>query len=108
MAPKENLKPLKLLVFSMGLVLIGGTILIAGMVFKKISSETSSLTEECAGGTVNLTGRGIITESRQDGPVLRLTLESRPGRMELLTLDSCTGKTLSSLTIDSDAATSLE
>jgi hypothetical protein len=107
MAAKENLNPLKTLVFSMGLLLIGGTVLLGTLVWKKIAAETSGLhaTADCPGGNVDLKGRGTMVDSVVDGHTMRVTLEKNNGKNEMVMIDICSGKIIGSLTLDTDAKT---
>ncbi len=83
----------------MGILLLGGTLLLAAIVWKKVSTPTA---ETCPGGHIDLKGRGMITESTLDGEILRLTLGKQNGRSEFVLVDVCAGKILGGLTIDSD------
>jgi hypothetical protein len=105
MPTEHHVKALKLLVVSLGLLLIGGAILLGGMVWKKVNlmRNTDMLDASvCPGGEVNLTGRGIIIESRTEDQLLRLTLEKQPGTNEILTIDTCTGKIIGTLKLATD------
>lgn len=109
MAVKENLNPLKMLLFSMGLMLIGGTVLLAVLIWEKAGEPAEAHTStheaaDCAGGHVDLKGRGVIVDSTMEGQIMRVTLEKHEGKMETLMIDMCSGKIVGSLTIDSDAA----
>jgi hypothetical protein len=110
MSSKENLRPLKILVFSMGLLLIGGTVLLFGIILKKMSQEKNMppVVQECKGGALDLKGRGLVMESKLENNVLRLTLEKGPGHTEMLTVDACSGEITSTLVIDSDASLPVE
>lgn len=87
-----------MLVISLGLMLIGGTLLLAvGLWHKMFNAETAA----CSGGTVDLTGRGRIVDSVVEGKIVRVILEKEGGD-EVVTLDLCTGKILSALSIVAD------
>lgn len=103
MAAKENLNSLKMLVFSMGLILIGAIVLLAGLVWKRVGGEDNPTTA-CAGGHVNLKGHGMVVDSGFDGTTLRVTMEKTEGQSETLLIDICTGKITGTLTLDTDAA----
>jgi hypothetical protein len=103
MAAKENLNSIKMLVFSMGLVLVGAIVLLGGLVWKKVGSDTS-IAADCAGGHVNLKGHGMVVDSGFDGSTLRVTFEKKEGESETMLIDICTGKITGSLTLDTDAA----
>ena len=108
MAPKENLKPLKMLVFSMGLLLVGGTVLLGALVWQKVSTEKSAekssihTMADCPGGHVDLKGHGVIVDSTIDGHTMHLILEKTESKSELMMIDICSGKIIGALTIDSD------
>jgi len=103
MAAKENLNSLKMLVFSMGVILIGAIVLLAGLVWKRVGSDTS-VAADCAGGHVNLKGHGMLVDSGFDGTTLRVTMEKTEGQSETMLIDICTGKITGTLTLDTDAA----
>jgi len=92
MAAKENLFPLKLLVFSLAALLIGGMVLLVAMVFQKTGSE-------CAPQPLQLeAGEHVMNVSPSNGNV-QVTTISRQGGMQVLNVDGCTGKQLSRLEI---------
>lgn len=93
-----------MLVFSMGLVLMGGTVMLVGMVWKKISAEGKGAAPvyACAGGSEDLKGRGVVTDSVVEGNKLRLTLQQPGGILEIVTLDMCGGKESSALRVQTD------
>jgi hypothetical protein len=98
MSSKENLRPLKILVFSMGLLLVGGTVLLFGIALKKMSGGEGA----CKGGSVDLKGRGPLLERELQDGVLRLTFEPVPGRSETVTVDACRGAVTGELVIETD------
>ncbi|MBY0408314.1 MAG: hypothetical protein K2Q01_11545 [Rickettsiales bacterium] len=97
--PKENLKPLKMLVFSMGLIMIGGTVLLAMMVWKKVDSEASGTAPAygCAGGEIDMAGRGQVLNLEREGKQLYVTFQKDARTLEVATLDLCSGKLKSSV-----------
>lgn len=88
-----------MLVISLGLMLIGGTLLLAVGLWHK--SFNASEPAACPGGKVDLTGRGHIVDSAAEGQKLRITLE-KDGGEEVVTIDLCSGEILSSLSIQAD------
>ena len=101
MSSKENLRPLKILVFSMGLLLVGGTILLFALVIKKVNQEGKP--QACEKKTLELAGRGQLVETQLEGGKLRVMLVAAPGEYEIITLDACRGQELGSLRIKADA-----
>lgn len=97
---EQNPRPLKTLVFSLGLIAIGGMLVLGGMLWKKATDTTRM--NDCAGGHVDLKGHGIVIESHNDDQLLRLTLESKAGHSEILTIDTCTAKVIGTLSLDTD------
>jgi hypothetical protein len=95
---QENLKPLKTLVFSMGFLLIGGTVLLGVMTWKKLAARNAA----CVGGEIDLKGHGSIVSSQMDGRTIRLTLKKGAGKSEMVQVDSCTAKVISSVVIEAD------
>lgn len=109
MVTEHHLKALKLLVVSLGLILIGGSVILGTVMWKKVKvmRNTDMLSSsECAGGELDLRGRGMIIESRTEDQLLRLTLETRPGQDEILTIDTCTGKIVGTLKVQTDPSIS--
>jgi len=101
MAAKENLNSLKMLVFSLGLILVGAIVLLGGLVWKRTADTAAA---DCAGGHVNLKGHGMVVDSGFDGTTLRVTMEKTEGQSETMLIDICTGKITGTLTLDTDAA----
>ena len=102
MSTQENLKPLKMLVFSMGVLLLGGVVLLGALVIKKVNQEAFLHSPGgCPGGKIDLKGHGAITSSTIEGHTMHLTLDSK-GQSETLLIDICSGKILTTLTIDRD------
>jgi hypothetical protein len=104
-APQENLKPLKMLVFSMGLIMIGGTVMLVAMVWKKVNADANgtSAAYACAGGEADLAGRGQVLELSRDGKVMYVTLQKDAQHVEVATVDLCSAKVKSSLMLVVDA-----
>ena len=102
MSPKEKANPLKTLVISMGFLLIGGTILLMAVVWKKVASDTAKLHGECAGGKIDLKGHGQLVNTLTDGHIIRITFKKQPGSTEIVSVDLCAGKLLGSLSVETD------
>ena len=88
----------------MGIVLMGGTVVLAGLVWKKVSADTSGApaAHGCAGGAADLKGRGSVIASQIDGSKLRVTLQ-QAGGLEVVTLDMCSGKEASAVRVQADS-----
>jgi len=101
---QQNANPLKTLVISMGVLLIGGTVLLFALVVKKVSAEAAKAraAQECAGGKVDLSGHGKIISSAMDGHIMRITLRKPPGHNETVSVDICTGKVIGTLVVETD------
>lgn len=98
MAKAPNILPLKLLVISLGFLLVGGTVFVASVVIEKVGRQHSPA---CARATVSLAALGIkgtvSAISPGDGGIQVSVLA--PDASHLLTLDRCTGKVLQQVTI---------
>ncbi len=105
MAAKENLKALKTLVISMGFLLVGGTILLGGIVWKKVAAESSESAHaaECTGGNVDLRGHGMVIETTVDGQTMRITTEEKDGKTDTYLVDMCHGNVITHLSLQTDA-----
>ncbi len=88
----------------MGFVLVGGTIMLMGVVWKKVSAETTKmrLGAECAGGKVDLKGRGHVSNTLIEKNIMRVTLVKGTGGMEVVSMDVCTGHVMGSLELETD------
>ena len=96
--PVENIRPLKMLVISMGLVMIGGTVLLAGMVWKKVDAQTKGIgAYACDGGTADLKGSGKVLRLEQDGKHLLVTMTQNAETVTVATVDTCSGKVKNTL-----------
>ena len=101
----HHLKALKLLVFSLALILIGGIAILGGVLWKRASLTRNAdmlSTSECPGGQIDLRGRGMMIDSKTEDQILRVTLEKITGHDEILTIDTCTGKIIGTLTLETD------
>ena len=106
MASKENLTALKTLVISMGFLLVGGTVLLAGIVWKKVSAESAEVAAggpKCPGGTIDLKGKGMVIETTVEGQVMRVTTEKKEGITETYLIDMCQGKVITHVALETDA-----
>jgi hypothetical protein len=88
MAHPTNLLPLKLLVISLGLVLIGGTV----FVFTAIAHKMGSGMRACPDVTVHVADKGNVTGLSPQGDKIQVMLTSG-GDAKVLTVDRCTGAT---------------
>ena len=100
MASQENLKPLKTLVISMGVLLMAATVMMMTVVWNKASQE--DVKQTCQGGILDLTGRGKITNKLINNDIVRITLQKQVGREEIVSADLCSGKILGRLSIEAD------
>lgn len=101
----KNLTALKTLVISMAVVLVVGFVAIIAAVGLKMKDELKSggaIPANCAGGTLDLKGRGQIIDTSVQGTTLRLALGRPDGNLEMIHVDLCSGKELGSLKINSD------
>lgn len=99
----ENIRPLKTLVVSMGLIMVGGTILLAMLVWKKVDAQTKGTgAYACDGGKADLKGKGAVIRMERDGKQLFVTLQGGQN-LEVATVDLCNGKVKSSLILDVDS-----
>ena len=100
MASQENLKPLKTLVISMGVLLMVATVMMMTVIWTKAAKEDTK--QACQGGKLDLTGRGKIISQLINNDIVRITLQKQTGREEIVSADLCSGKILGSLSIESD------
>jgi hypothetical protein len=105
MVAKENLNSLKMLVFSLGLILVGAIVLLAGLVWKR-TADTPALAAlaDCSGGHVNLKGHGMLVDTGFEEKTMRVTMEKAEGQSEIMLIDICSGKIMTTLTLETDAA----
>ena len=104
MASKERANPVKMLVISMGFVLMGGTVMLMGVVWKKVGAETAKMkiAAECAGGKVDLKGHGQVVNTLIDKNIMRVTLKKGAGSLETVSIDLCAGKLMGALELETD------
>jgi hypothetical protein len=92
--PKENLLPLKIFVWSMGLVLIGGfTFVVATL----INGKPSSL--PCPHNTITLDSSAPVRVLSASKEQIRVVVENSAQEQTVLTIDACTGKTIQHINI---------
>ena len=97
MSPEKNLKALKTLVISMGVLLVVGFFIACAGAWMKFRAPAAA----CASHGVDLSGKGRLVFSALDGDTLRL-LFARDKTREVVLLEVCSGKVLNSLTIRVD------
>ena len=99
---------LKLIVYSMGILLVGGMVLLAVLVMQKLDEGTLFKNKEeaaiaaCSGLQVDMRGRGALMNADMEGQKLRLWFEKEDGTNQLVTADSCTGIIVREVTIKAD------
>ena len=87
----------------MGLIMIGGTVMLAGLVWKKVNAETTGTgAYACAGGEADLKGRGEVINMERDGKNMILTLQKTPQILEIVAIDTCSAKVKTSLLLSID------
>lgn len=99
MQQDKSLTALKTLVISMGIVLVLGFLMVGASVWMKMKS---GIPASCALEPVNLKGRGHVVGTGIDGKNLRIILSHPDGALEVVQVDSCSGKELSTLKILTD------
>ena len=105
--PVDSNRGLKLVVISMGLVLIGGTILLFVLAFKKINDKVGDPAKahipreyrDCGEHELALGAGEEITHVEFDGVIARLVVERPDGGVAIRMVQACTGDLLSNLTI---------
>lgn len=95
MEKEQNLFPLKTLVLSLGALLIGGTVVLVAGLYGKGQGG-------CASGTVDLRGRGALNGINTQGERVYVSIPKEPGRLDIVTIDPCTGKEQATLTLMAD------
>lgn len=92
-----------MLVLSMGLILIGGTVMLAGMVWKKVNAEvTGTGAYACNGGNVDLSGHGLVSGMERDGKNMIVTLQKDAQTVDVATVDMCAAKVKSVVSLRVD------
>lgn len=98
---KENLGPLKFLVISMGVVLIGGFVFLFAALTGKAGDALSRRGRCAAEATVDLTKFGNPATTVWKGDQLRVMIvdPSTENSYRLVTVDTCAGKLISNVTV---------
>lgn len=97
MAKAQNIMPLKIIVISLGLLLIGGTLFVASVLVDKIRTSK----KPCANITLSLADlnlKGSLISIQPHDNIVQLVLTSPSGN-NVATLDRCTGKLLQQFTL---------
>jgi len=105
--PQDSNRGLKLVVLSLGLLLIGGTLLLFVLVFKKITSKPVEPTNahipreyrQCGEHKMMLQAGEVIETIDFDGVVARLVIELPDGGKAIRAVQICSGETLSNLVV---------
>lgn len=105
-APTDSNRALKFVVISMGLVLIGGTILLFALVFSKMSGEKEEASaiyvprgyRDCAQVEIPLQTAETIRSIEFDDMVARIITDLPNGESSLKLVHSCSGELLGSVT----------
>lgn len=106
---RENLTTIRTLVFSAVILLIGGTLFLMGLTWKRVTTDVDPrLSGNCLGGVVDLKGRGMVVDTTVDGQIMRVSLEKREGKNETVLIDMCSGRVINNLTIEADKAIATE
>jgi len=109
MAEQDNLRALKTVVISLGVLLLLGSALLIGLVVHKLGSRgagTQLAVEDCEANEIDLRGRGELMDTTLEGGTVRMMFaddDDDADRTTVVTLDSCSGEVLSDLTVLSDA-----
>lgn len=106
---ERNLTALKTLVISMGVVLVVGFLVVGIAIGVNMKADgllpmahKGALPAQCPGGAVDLKGRGQIVDTAVEGSTIRFAIAKPSGELEMIHIDICTGKELSSLRITTD------
>ncbi len=98
---RENLTTVRTLVFSAVILLIGGTLFLMGLTWKRVTNDSDPrLSGNCPGGVIDLKGHGMIVDTTVDGQIMRLSLEKREGKSETVLIDMCSGRVVTNLLIE--------
>jgi len=103
--PQDSNRGLKLVVISLGLLLIGGTILLFVLAFKKISDKAVEPVNahipkeyrQCGEHKITLQSGEAIESIDFDGVVARLVIESPDGGKAIRAVHLCSGEVLGNL-----------
>ena len=102
---KENLGPLKFLVISMGLVLIGGFVFLVAVLFGKAGDMMPNHGRCVADAKVDLTsfGNPATTVWKNDQLRVMIVDPSKENSYRLITVDTCGGKMVSNVEVTTQA-----
>ena len=102
---------LKALVYGMGALLIGGTLLLAVLIAQKTGESISGdeMREEagaasCTGTQIDLKGRGVLRHAKLEGRKVTLWFEAADGMHHLVVADSCSGAVVREVMVEADTA----
>lgn len=98
---KENLKPLKFLVLSMGLVLVGGFVFLIAILTGKAGDVLQKGGKCVAEASVDLTSLGHPATTVWKDDVLRVMIvdPAKENSYRLITIDTCKGKVLTNVEV---------
>jgi hypothetical protein len=97
MARDPSLFPLKILVISLGVLLLGGMVLIFTTIAMRASKDIHA--SHCAEAVFHMQGLGTVTSTSAEGDTVEITL-AKPNKTTLLSVDRCSGKVLRSFTVE--------
>lgn len=103
---EQNLKALKTLVISMGVILVVGFFIVMAAAWAKMKAATvpsGAKTEvgvpaDCKGGEIDVSGRGRLSDTSVQGSQLRMVF-NRAGEFEIMHVDLCSGQQVGSLKV---------
>jgi hypothetical protein len=109
MQPRDPLRPLKIMVVVMGVVLVIGTMVLIYATFQRVGKKEETLSaaavissfsgRECSDATLNIPSGSRIQYSHIEGGVAHLVL--RQGRnLKILNLDLCSGKRINAIRLE--------
>jgi hypothetical protein len=107
---EQNLKALKTLVISMGVVLVIGFLVVGASIWMKmkgrapgaIAAASREMPANCPGGTIDLKGRGRIVDTSIEGQIMRFAI-ARGDDLEMIHVDLCTAKEINTIKIITDS-----
>lgn len=96
---KTGLAALRIIVISMGIVLIGGCILLFVALYQKTQNGTSSAAEDsCVGAKLNI-GSGKVKDMIKEEQYVTLLIEHSSGEQSVSVIDLCNGSLHSRITL---------
>jgi hypothetical protein len=96
---KENLLPLKVLVISLGILLVGGFALVIGVVFSRLGGQ-----QACTRQPVELPVAGTVESAGFAQGTWTVALRRPDGTIRLMAFDECTGAMRHSLILKPEGA----